>query len=108
MPAGVVSSSQIRSPVTTPNSSSVSTIFGLSKDFSITAATVGTDAAMLPRPQQGLPAVAAPPSRRRVPVLTTVWQVSKTRGSVNTQSNSIPRLGSIQEKIRSGDPVPTN
>ena len=43
----------------TPNSSSASIIFGLPKDLSITASTVGTDAAMPPRPQQGLPAVAA-------------------------------------------------
>jgi hypothetical protein len=39
--------------------------FGLSKDFSITEATVSTKAAMLPRPQQGLPAVVA---RRHVAV----------------------------------------
>ena len=43
----------------TPNSSSASIIFGLPKDLSITSSTVGTDAAMPPRPQQGLPAVAA-------------------------------------------------
>ncbi len=39
----------------TTNSSRASTIFGLSKDFSITAATVGTNAAILPHPQQICP-----------------------------------------------------
>ena len=43
----------------TPNSSSASIIFGLPKAGRITASTVGINAAMPPRPQQGLPAVAA-------------------------------------------------
>ena len=97
----------LRASARTPNISRASTILGLLKDFCITIATVGTGAAMLPRHQQCLPAVAT----RRVqcvlrpagPAATLLGQVSKARTKVLVKTPVIPS-GNFAQKIDPGWP----